>query len=446
MEATPVRVQPEDVTKDYDVVIVGARCAGAALAIGLARGGAKVLLIDKAALPSDQVLSTHQIHPAGNAVLDELGVGAAIRARTPEIRRMWFHKRGATLPLHFEAGEGQRCPRRLTLDGRLLDAARDAGAELRDRTRLEGLLWSDDGRVRGVRVRGPEGTTSIQAGLVVGADGRASMVAREVGAEEYLGYDAPRAMFWSYWDAPRGFGNEFGMYVGHRDGSIRTLFHTEDDQVLVGSCPPTEVGRGWRGDAEAALRADLALDPITAPLIEGRPLAEKVRGFVGSRYFLRQGAGPGWLLVGDAGVHKEFVVGDGITEALLQARSASTAIQASSDSARTRWWRQRDLEVLPMFFFGKSEGRLGERSALEARMLEEATRDPSIHDAIIETMHRTRSPFDVVSPGRAMRVVLGGVLRGRLGFLRDARRIAATETALRAELDRRRRLLGGSVA
>lgn len=47
----------------FDVVVVGARCAGAALAMFLARSGVKVLLIDKNPLPSDQVLSTHTIHP-----------------------------------------------------------------------------------------------------------------------------------------------------------------------------------------------------------------------------------------------------------------------------------------------------------------------------------------------------------------------------------------------
>ena len=64
---------------NYDVVIVGARCAGASLATQLARTGASVLLLDKDPLPSDQVLSTHTIHPPGIDVLDELGVGAAVR-------------------------------------------------------------------------------------------------------------------------------------------------------------------------------------------------------------------------------------------------------------------------------------------------------------------------------------------------------------------------------
>ncbi len=59
-------------------MIVGARCAGATLATFVARAGARVLLLDKDTLPSDYVLSTHLIGPAGIDVLDELGVGPAV--------------------------------------------------------------------------------------------------------------------------------------------------------------------------------------------------------------------------------------------------------------------------------------------------------------------------------------------------------------------------------
>ena len=72
----------------YDTVIVGARCAGAALATYLSRAGASVLLLDKSRLPSDQVLSTHTLHPAGMDVLDEVGIGADIRRVSPPMHVM----------------------------------------------------------------------------------------------------------------------------------------------------------------------------------------------------------------------------------------------------------------------------------------------------------------------------------------------------------------------
>ena len=81
------------------------------------------------------------------------------------------------------------------------------------------------------------------------------------------------------------------------------------------------------------------------------------------RYFFRRAAGNGWTLVGDAGHHKEFVIGDGITEALLQARSLASAIRQGTDAALYRWWRARDVEALPLFFLGQDEGALGPPSS-----------------------------------------------------------------------------------
>ena len=145
---------------DYDFVIVGARCAGATLATLAARAGARVLLLDKDALPSDCVLSTHLIGPAGIDVLDEVGVGPAVRAVTPPVRRMRMNADGARSDIEFPADRAAYCPRRERLDGLLQRAAVGAGAELLDRTRVVSLVWQD-GRVTGVRAasdgrRGPQ--------------------------------------------------------------------------------------------------------------------------------------------------------------------------------------------------------------------------------------------------------------------------------------------------
>lgn len=133
----------------YDTVIVGARCAGASLATLLARRGARVLVVDRDRLPSDQVLSTHTIHPPGVDVLDELGVGDA-----------WAD-------VSFAPGRCGLCPRRTRLDGLLQSAAVEAGAELRDRTRATDVLFEDD-RAVGVRLEA-RGTVEGSAG----ASGRA---------------------------------------------------------------------------------------------------------------------------------------------------------------------------------------------------------------------------------------------------------------------------------
>ena len=94
----------------HDVVIVGARCAGATLATFLARAGASVLLLDKARLPSDQILSTHTIHPPGLDVLDEVGVGDAVRAVAPPTHIVRLRKNDAIVDYGFADGRAEYLP------------------------------------------------------------------------------------------------------------------------------------------------------------------------------------------------------------------------------------------------------------------------------------------------------------------------------------------------
>ena len=180
----------------YDVVIVGARCAGATLATFLARAGGSVVVLDKDRLPSDQILSTHTIHPPGLDVLDDVGVGDAVRSVAPPTRIMRLQKSEAFVDIEFPDGRAEYCPRRVRLDGLLQDAAVSAGVAVVDRTRVTSLLRDGD-RVGGMRAAGPTGQERVfRASLAMGADGRHSTVARQVDAEEYLAYDAPRAMYW----------------------------------------------------------------------------------------------------------------------------------------------------------------------------------------------------------------------------------------------------------
>src|SRR4030095_7316558 len=142
-------------------------------------------------------------------------------------------------------------------DGLLRDVGASAGVEVLDHTRVTSLVRDGD-RVVGVRAAGSAGQEHVfRANLIVGADGRHSTVARQVEAEEYLAYDAPRAMFWGYWNAPAFWRTEpaypFGMYVANTDGHIRVIFQTDHDQLLIGSLPPVEQALAWRTDREVAL-------------------------------------------------------------------------------------------------------------------------------------------------------------------------------------------------
>lgn len=430
----------------FDAVIVGARCAGAPLATFLARAGARVVVLERSPLHTEQVLSTHQIHPPGVRVLDELGVGEEVRSLAPGAAVVRLQKDDALIDIRLPDGLTERCPRRRRLDGLLQDAAADAGAELRERSTVTEVVV-EGGRARGVRVSWDGGEERLDADLVVGADGRHSTVARCVEAEEYLAYDAPRAMYWTYFQAPELWHDEtaypFGMYVGRCGKRIHTIFHTDHDQLLLGSLPILdEVERIWRADPEGTLLADLRADPTLRPLLDGAgPPLEPVRATFRERYFFRRAAGPGWLLVGDAGHHKDFVIGDGITEALLQARSVAEAIQEGTESALERWWRARDVEALPLHFMARTEGSPDSLLELQRVVMRRVAERRDLRQRMFQVVNRELPANQVFQPREILGWTLGAALRGRLGVLRDFFVMARQGAAEARQIAGRRDLL-----
>src|SRR5215475_7182449 len=124
---------------DYDVVVVGARPAGAASAMLLARAGLRVLAVDRARFPSD-TLSTHQVQLPGVALLRRWGLlDAVVASGAPPAARIRFDAGGAVLdgvlPRH-DGVDAIYSPRRTVLDAILIDAARAAGAEVRHGYRM----------------------------------------------------------------------------------------------------------------------------------------------------------------------------------------------------------------------------------------------------------------------------------------------------------------------
>lgn len=430
----------------FDVIIVGARCAGASLATYLAREGLSVLVVDKDKLPSDQVISTHTIHARGMDILDELGVGDAIRENCPPSPRISFCKNGATLNFSYAGGRSGYCPRRERLDGLLQDAARDAGVEVLDRTKLIGLI-EEDGRVVGVRVsvknNGQE--KEFRSKLVVGADGRHSTLAKLVGADEYLGYDGPRAFYWAYWDTPDMWESDpdynFDLYIAQRNGDIRTIFQTDNNQLLIGAMPSLEEAKTWKTDPLNSLKSYLSLDPLTHKLVEDAEPDGQVRGTVRERYFFRQATGPGWALVGDAGHHKEFVIGDGITEAFIQAKSLAKAILKESDQALVQWWRARDVEALPLFFFGQDEGVLPSPPEIQSMVFSRVANISSLKERLALVFEHQVSPYEVFPVPKIFQWTLVAALKGNFSMIPQFLQMGKRASMVQKEMKHRERLL-----
>jgi flavin-dependent dehydrogenase len=187
------------------------------------------------------------------------------------------------------------------------------------------------------------------------------------------------------------------------------------------------------------LRKNLSSDPVTGPLVSEVEPDGKVRGTVKERYFFRRGAGPGWALVGDAGHHKEFVIGDGITEALIQAETLAAAIREGREEALIRWWRERDVEALPGYFWGREEGAPGPPSLLETLLWRHLARDPDAPRLMTKLPEHQATLYDLLPASKVLPWILGAVARGRLGvvpeFLAFGRRARAFRKARRERED-----------
>jgi menaquinone-9 beta-reductase len=424
----------------FDVVVVGARCAGAALAQRLAVGGRSVALLDAAALPSDQRTSTHLIHPPGMDELDALGVGASVRRASPALHAVRLSYDGHEARLPYREGRTAHCLRREALDELLQRAAVEAGAELRDRTKVVDVLRDQSGRVNGVVAqRHGDGAERLHADLVVGADGRNSTIAKLVGAEEYLGYDGPRSVYWAYWRRPASWDpHEFHNTFAGTD--VRVIFPTDHDQLLIATVPPLDRARTWRADHAAAYLADIrAYGAVSSHLGEDLPVGE-VRGVLKTRYFFRVSAGPGWALIGDAGHHKEFVIGLGISDALRDAHGLASAIDAGHPAAIELWWRRRDVERIELFHWSRELGNEEPVNALQRLVLARMADSPDLHERFAEVMEGRLNPYDFVPTARAAPWVGAALLRGELGTLAPLRDLTVRRGRAQRDLRRRRRL------
>jgi menaquinone-9 beta-reductase len=310
-------------------------------ALLLARAGARVLVIDKGVYGSD-TLSTHALMRGAVMQLHRWGVLSRIRrAATPAVRSTSFTYPAATVTVAIEPRYGVDAlyaPRRTVLDRALVDEATLAGAEFAYRAQFTDMTRDEQGRVRGVSMRTTGGVESVSADLVVGADGLRSLVAHRTAAREVVAGSHATATLYSYW---RGLITEgYEWHYAHR-ASVGAI-PTNDATCVFVSIPAADLGATLRTTpADAYIDLLRTHFPEFAVRVEAGQRVEPVRGFAGHRGYIKQSAGPGWALVGDAGYFKDPLTAHGITDALRDAELLARAALSATDAALVDYDRQR---------------------------------------------------------------------------------------------------------
>ena len=339
----------------YDAIIVGARVAGSPTAMLLARKGYRVLLLDRDSFPSD-IMSTHYIHLPGQARLKNWGLlDKVIETNVPWITQRTLHFDGVSfsppdLPLPAGYSTDTICPRRYLLDKILVDAAVEAGAELREGASVRELIWEDD-RVVGVRGHRDGEPFEEHARIVIGADGLHSIVAREVKPEEYDTIPSLSYAYYTYWTGVEDTGMHIYFFS---EGCGVLIFPTNDGKHCIGVGGIIEGFKEFRSDIEGNYMKALERVPHIAEQVKNGE-RERFIGTADQPNFFRKPYGPGWALTGDAGYHRDFLTGLGINDAFLQAELLSDALieawsgKKTEEEALAEFQRKRDDFVKPCY-------------------------------------------------------------------------------------------------
>lgn len=303
----------------YDVLVVGGRCAGSATAIALGRKGFRVLLVERQRMPSS-IISTHALWPDGVAALEDLGVLDEVLATgSPPVDHFRLcHGEDIVLTdlAPFRGHSSFLCVRRHLLDGILFEAARQTpGVEVQDGCRLDSLIWTD-GQVTGGRLVHTGTVRNVQATLVVGADGRDSTVAAEVGAVERDVVEPGRYWYYGYFadaDEPE----PMAMTDSGAETDTVVSIRTDSGLQMVVYAAWIEDFQEMRANFRKNYLERINRHPVIARMLAPARLVSPVYGFPGVRGFYRDLHGPGWVLVGDAGHQKDPIVARGINDALM---------------------------------------------------------------------------------------------------------------------------------
>ena len=303
-----------------DAVVVGAGPAGAAATILLAERGLAVTLLDKAAFPRPKICGEY-LSPEAARVLDRLGVLKTVDAAgaQPLHGMRITAPDGTVLDGVYPTGgrwRGYRdhalaVPREI-FDRILVERARALPVDVRERHRVTGLLREGD-RVVGVQAEDEDGARiDVGARLVVGADGRASAVARALGL--LRPHRLQRVALIQYASGIEGLVDRGEIYVDPPDYSI--LNPVAPGLVNVSLVVPLAHARPYRGRMEAFFEARLKQLRHLWARVAGMRAEGPLRVMGPLAYRVREPRVGGVMLAGDAAGFYDPFTGEGLFTAL----------------------------------------------------------------------------------------------------------------------------------
>lgn len=364
-----------------DLLVLGGGPAGATLALLARRAGLDVTLLERAAFPRDKVCGEF-VSAEGCHVLERLGV----LTQLTDDGATWMascritDRRGRPLDValpQLRQGRAALGVSRERMDATLLDAARDAGVEVRQRWEALAPLVRD-GRVTGFTARevGSDVLQELHAPLIVAADGRRSALARHF----HPGLGDP---------SRSGPGSWFGLKV-HLAGTAaladRIELHLFDggyaglgriEAGRINLCLMVTVGvlRACGGSPERLLAERLLRNPALAEALGSARPCRPWKSVGPLRFGPRRAAVAGALLVGDAAGTIDPFCGEGISHALLAAELAlpfvrrAVAAGGLDDGAAEEYQRAWDRGFVPVTRHVRRVGRILESPTLAAAAL-----------------------------------------------------------------------------
>jgi flavin-dependent dehydrogenase len=383
------------IERNYDVIVIGARVSGSALAIHLARSGKRVAVVDRARFPSD-TMSTHVVYPNTIFRMGDLGVlDAVMTHKPPPLYTAWHHEGRMWVAPHtpVDGRDWAICVRRITLDTLLVDRARALGATVIEGLSVTGLhgMGTAEDPVRGIVATDGEHVHELFAPIVVGADGVNSTMAKLVGAQRTKVMPSQTMLYFAYWTGAKSRNTQDFFF---EPPWICAHFPADDDHHVVTMNGPTELRRDIR-DLEVFYLDRIRSIPALWSRLDGATKVSRVIGSTRLEGYYRQHTGAGWALIGDAAHFKHPAAAQGIGDAFHAAQVLAGAIIRGDWMTTYPAWREGESREIYAFckHLAEPPGHESMRTLMHAFI-----HDAALARRMVDVWARAASPWTDVIP------------------------------------------------